>query len=56
MPPTIGDEPWSDRRAFVALSRAQLGEERKQQGGSEEAVKARWRCPEHPDDAVIEWS
>jgi hypothetical protein len=36
------------------LSRAQLAEERKKQGGSEEAVKARWACPDHPGDAVVE--
>jgi hypothetical protein len=54
VPSTIGDEDWTERRAYLTLSRAKLAEERKKQGGSEEAVKARWSCPAHPDDAVIE--
>ena len=54
VPATIGDEDWTERRAFLALSRAKLAEERKKQGGSEEAVRARWSCPDHPDGAVVE--
>jgi hypothetical protein len=54
VPRTIDDEPWSERRAFQAMSRATLAEDRKRQGGSAEAAAARWRCPEHPDDAVVE--
>lgn len=54
VPASIGDEDWSERRAYLALSRAQLAEERKKQGGSEEAVKARWSCRRHPDGAVVE--
>ena len=54
VPSTIGDEDWTERRAFLALSRAQLAEERKKQGGSEAAVRARWGCPDHPEGAVVE--
>jgi hypothetical protein len=54
IPKTIGDEPWSERRAYLAMSRATLGDGdgRKKQGGSEAATKARWRCPDHPGGSV----
>ena len=54
IPKTIDGEAWSPRRAYLALTRATLAEDRKKQGGSEAAVAARWRCRDHPDGAVVE--